>query len=291
MAIRTIPSASAIRLAFCVLFATPPAFADEETRGDKSVIDPSATRLDRAIVVGRFVPPEPVPPKEVPVMRVESSVAVQKHGKRLTILRGEPSTLPDIPVPVPPEPLTPEQIAARAAFAASLPKPIQLNFHGMVLEREVGGNVSIIHWTHPENPRIAYQATVGLDIGVFSLVGNLHHRDRPHRLHLFSSRVPAAAYQRWRGIDAAFQEVEDGSFLITRGDPDDPVGMAPIIALISLYAAEKDHLIAGFGKLQQNQREAAAWHKANPQPEPAEYTLWLRPHRGRRYLDQKGGTR
>jgi hypothetical protein len=291
MASHTLSTAPAIRLALCVLFAAPPVFADEATRGDKSAIDPSATRLDRAIVVGRFVPPESAPPKEIPVMRVESSVAVEKHGKRLTILRGEPSTLPDIPIPVPPEPLSPEQIAARAAFAASLPKPVQLNLHGMVLEREAGGNVSILHWTHPKDPRNAYQATVGLDIGVFSLVGNFQHQGRPHRLHLFSSRVPAAAYQRWRGVEATFLEVENSSFLITRGNPDDPVGMAPLLALISLYAAEKDQLIAGFEKLQQNQREAAAWHKANPQPEPAEYTLWLRPHRGSRYLDQKGGAR
>jgi len=291
MAFRTFPTVPAIRLALCALLATPPIVADEATRDDSSVVDPSATRLERPIVVGRFVPPEPAPPKEIPEMRVDSVVAVQKHGKRLTILRGEPSALPDIPIPVPPEPPTPEQIAARAAFAASLPRPVQLNFHGMVLEREAGGNVSVIHWTHPESPRIAYQATVGLDIGVFSLVGNFHHQGRPHRLHLFSSRAPVAAYQRWRGVDPTVLEVKDGAFLVTRGDPDDPTGMAPLFALISLYAAEKDQLIAGFAKLQQNQREAAAWYKANPQPEPAGYTLWLRPHRGSRYLNQKGGDR
>ncbi len=72
--------------------------------------DPAPATADRATISGslavaEFVPPEPVPPKQVPVMRVEAATTVPSgNGKALTILRGEPSTLPDIPASLDPPP-------------------------------------------------------------------------------------------------------------------------------------------------------------------------------------------
>jgi hypothetical protein len=34
----------------------------------------------------------------------------------------------------------------------------------------------------------------------------------------------------------------------------------------------------------QQHKDAKAWHAANP-PQPRNHTIWLKPHRGSRYLD------
>ena len=52
-----------------------------------------------------FVPPPP--PKEVPPMRVDAATTRQLPTHQITVLRGEASTLPDIPPPPEPKPFVP----------------------------------------------------------------------------------------------------------------------------------------------------------------------------------------
>ena len=81
------------------------------------VIATTGTYIPTALEVPAFVPPAPPIEKTVPVMRVDSAVTVSAaHSRTLTILRGEASTLPDIPKPVLAEPrpareLTAEELA------------------------------------------------------------------------------------------------------------------------------------------------------------------------------------
>ena len=56
------------------------------------------TFIPTPLEVPAFVPPAPPVEKTVPAMRVDSAVTVPAaHSRTLTILRGEASTLPDIP--------------------------------------------------------------------------------------------------------------------------------------------------------------------------------------------------
>jgi hypothetical protein len=219
-------------------------------------------------------------------MRIESSVTTERAGKRLTILRGEPSTLPDIPRPLPPVPPTPEQIAAWKVLAASQPKVVQLHFGATVYDHRV----SVVHWRHPDRPEVGYEAVVGLDFGVFAGMGDFTHKEVKHSLMLLHSNLPLAllSHPNFR-VAPALPQVPAKGYVVTKGDPTDADGMHPLTALMDLYAAEEGQLLAAHAARLEHSRAAAAWRKANPVPEPTQRTFWLRPHRGSRYLKEKRG--
>lgn len=58
-----------------------------------------------------FIPPPP--PKEVPAMKVEAATTRKLPTHQITVLRGEASTLPDIPPPPEPKPSVPGRVGER----------------------------------------------------------------------------------------------------------------------------------------------------------------------------------
>ena len=66
-----------------------------------------AQLMDEALPIpsSKFIPPPP--PKEVPLMAVEASTIRRFPTHQITVLRGDASTLPDIPPPPEPKPLLP----------------------------------------------------------------------------------------------------------------------------------------------------------------------------------------
>jgi hypothetical protein len=78
-------------------------------------------------------------------------------------------------------------------------------------------------------------------------------------------------------------EVPTDAITFTKGNPKDPVGTAPITLIKELITSEKSRLITYQEKLRIFQQDAAAWEQAHPVL-PRDETVWLRPHRGSRYL-------
>ncbi len=78
-------------------------------------------------------------------------------------------------------------------------------------------------------------------------------------------------------------EVPADAIAFVRGNPKDPIGTAPITLLQDLIAREKSRLTLYQKQRADHQQASAAWQKANP-PVPRDETIWLRPHRGSRYL-------
>ena len=78
-------------------------------------------------------------------------------------------------------------------------------------------------------------------------------------------------------------EAAPGTIAITRGNPKDPVGIATVTLLRDLIVTEKSRLIVYQEERAIHQQAAAAWQKSHPIL-PRDETVWLRPHRGSRYL-------
>lgn len=256
---------------------------------------PAATGIPGAVTGGRFVPPLPAPPpKEIPAeMRVEAAVVKElPGGKALTLIRGGPSTLPDIPVPVAPPPLTAEQLAVREAFRAARPRPVQLQMVATVFDHRV----SHVRWSHPVDRSTVYEAVVGLDFGLFSSAGNFLHDGVPQSLFLLLTELDTTGIRRllpWHG-QVLRSPVPAEGFLILKGDPHDAVGTAPLVKLMDLYGMEKERLLQARVERRQAQLEAAEWRRLHPpSEEPVSHAFWLRPHRGSRYAEDqaKGGNR
>lgn len=263
---------------------------------DQAPAGGASTRIPGPVEGGRFVPPPPPPPpKPVPAdMRVESAFTRQSPGGSLGILRGSPSTLPDIPAPAPPPPLTAEQAALREAFRASHRPPVRLVMGASSFILEDGTGVSLLQWRHPENPEVGYEAALPLHAGIFESVGDFLHEGIPHSLFLLHDETDLRALKgrafgtlsaRLGPLAASLPAIPAEGFLILKGDPGDAAGTAPVRALMDLHAVEKERLAAAFTERRQARRDAAEWARRNAAPPaPAHHRYWLRPHRNSRYL-------
>ena len=235
------------------------------------------TYIPHQLAVPPFTPPPPPVPKITAPVRIDSSVTRRAaDGTRLTLQRGEPSAEPVPPPPPPPKPaaepgeLTPEQIA----------RLIYQRRHRFMLGATVFDHrASIVNWTHPDTGA-SYQALCGFDLGLLAGIGSFIHEEETYHLTLFHSHIDTTVPRRF--LQRA-PEVPDGAILITRGDPDDAIGTAPIIILRQLIAVEKDRLEAYRQARLEYQRAYRAWHAANP-PVPRDNTIILRPNQGSRYL-------
>lgn len=227
-----------------------------------------------------FTPPAPPVEKKVPLMRIDSAVTVPTANSRtLTILRGEASTLPDIPEPVvveqaPPRQLTPEDLARQA----------EERRHHLQFNAEVHENgVSIVRWQHPDT-REPYEAICGFDVNLLAGLGQFTSDGKIYQLSFIPPGVIPATRNRFSKLPVPKPpEAAPDIITLTRGDAKDPVGTATAILLRDLIANEKSRLTAYQEQRVIYHQAAAAWEKAHPIL-PRDETIWFRPHRGSRYL-------
>jgi hypothetical protein len=227
----------------------------------------------------RFVPPPP--PKEVPPLDVRGSTTADFGTHRVTILRAEPSTLPDIPEPPPVE-----RAAPRVASDA------EPNYLISITGQTYDGRVSQIQVWNPIS-RTRYSAWCGWDVSLLAPFQRIELDGKPRSLALFVSNidttkrpghVPRLRLPEMRGI-------VPGAILV----PDnDEFTVELLNELHSNYINHLPRLVAIRAASEQYTKDAAAWHAANP-PQPQDHTIWLKPHRGSRYLkdetvaDEEGG--
>lgn len=211
----------------------------------------------------RFTPPPP--PKEVPAMEVKDSTSADFGTHRITILRGEASTLPDIPEPPPPVKADPEAVAEYS-------EPTHLLF---VSGTTLGESLSRVEiWNSKTQTR--HTAWCGWDISLIAPFHEILHQGKPYLL------IMGVGPGDTRG---EHPKIESGSILVPDGDE----------YIVAILTSLRDACYENLPKLlelksarEQYQRDATAWHAANP-PQPENHTIWLKPHRGSRYLDSYTG--
>ena len=238
------------------------------------------TSIPYSLEVPDFIPPAPPAVEKVPEMRVDSSITVPAGSSRtLTLLRGEASTLPDLPPPPvvharEPRQLTPEDIARNLYHRRH-----SFHFGATVYDH----SVSQVQWHHPDTGEL-YEAVCGFDIGNLAGIGRFVRDGESYDFMLMSSNIDTTVIRRMVSRFAPrIPEAVADSITILKGNRNDPVGTAPILLIKDLISAEKDRLILYQAARLRYQQDAAAWEKAHPTP-PRDETFWFRPHRGSRYL-------
>jgi len=223
-----------------------------------------------------FIPPPP--PKEVPAMKVEAATTRKLPTHQITVLRGEASTLPDIPPPPEPKPSVPGRVGERNYL---------LSFGATVYDHRI----SHVRWFDPRTGK-QFEAWCGWDWTLLSPMPKIVLGERVSSFHLFASNIDTAAMRRF-GHEFRMPEhpeLIEGAFSITKGDENDAEALKALTSIRDFYLKHKERL----GQIRQAREEyqaaAAAWHAAHP-PEPQNHTFWLKPHRGSRYLKQEGGGR
>jgi hypothetical protein len=240
----------------------------------------SAAYIPEALEVPAFTPPAPPVEKQVPSMRVDSTITLPAQNSRtLTLIRGEASELPDIPAPVEAQArerraLAPEELARIADRRRRT-----LQFGATVFDHRL----SVVHWQHPDTGE-AYEAVCGFDIGMLAGIARFVSNGETYNVMLMHSHYDTTRFRNLaaRMVPDLPQVPADGIAFI-KGNPRDPAGTAPINLLKELLSNEESRLLTYQAARLQQQQAAAAWQKAHP-PVPRDETIWLRPHRGSRYL-------
>ncbi len=248
----------------------------------ESVVISGAARtfIPRALEVPDFVPPAPPVEKKVPAMRVDSAVtAPTKSATTMTILRGEASSLPDLPLPVVSKPHVARELTPEEIEQAKIWRRHQLNLGATIYDQQF----SKVQWQHPDTGE-SYEALCGFDVGLLAGTGGFIHNGEFYTLMLMHSTCDTSRFtkisKKWL---PDFSSVPADSIVITKGNPDDPVGMTPITVVRDIIASEKSRLVRYQAARLKHQQASVEWHKANPVLARDE-TFWFKPHRGSRYL-------
>jgi hypothetical protein len=235
-----------------------------------------APLMDDALPIpsSKFIPPPP--PKEVPSMVIVASTARKFPTHQITVLRGDASTLPDIPLPPEPQPFVPGPVG----------EPHYLMSFGATVYDH---SLSHVTWWNPKT-RESYEAWCAWDWTLLSPIPHVEIDNQFSTFCLFPSNISTGAGLRL-GRDFKMPEHPDvpaDTFVITKGNAEDPTAKKALTILRDYYLRHKERLILIQKAREQYQAEAAAWQAANP-PKPENHTFWLKPHRGSRYLKNEGG--
>lgn len=213
-------------------------------------------------------------------MRVDAVVtAPSETNHTLTILRGEASTLPDLPVPQDSKTQPRLQLAPEKAAKIETEENHTLQLGAIIYDHRV----SRVHWQRADTGE-AYEALCGFDISLLQGIGQFTQDGETYYLILFPSCVETAE----RSSDAErlnpdLAEVPRGSITYLKGNPNNPGGTATITLIRDLIANENSRLTVYQADRLRYQQAAGTWKKDHP-PVPRDETIWLRPHRGSHYL-------
>jgi hypothetical protein len=227
----------------------------------------------------RFVPPaEPAPGPEIHAV---SAVVRDLGTYRLTIARGNPSTLPDIPPPAP------KKESLETPF---LTKPETTSINVCLGVTIYDNSFSCLRWSDPRSKE-QFEAWCAWDwellAGVKELAG-----DRV-RITIICLPVIIDTGRTGRFTPRKLPEppaLSPDSFLITVGSPASALGDSFLSAWQAHLKAHRSALEAALAARKKVAADAAAWRAANNPAAPRDATIWIRPHRGSRYLleDQDG---
>lgn len=223
----------------------------------------------------KFIPP---PSKKVPVIKVEATTTRRLPTHQITVLRGEASILPDISPPPKPKPFVQGPIGEPHYL---------LSFGATVYDH----GISHVRWFDPRTEK-HFEAWCGWDWTLLSPMPKFVLGERVSSFNLTTSNTDTALARRF-GHEFKIPkhpELTENAFSITKGDENDPEALKMLTAIGGFYFKHKERLNQIRQASEEYQAAAAAWHAANP-PKAQSHTFWLKPHRGSRYLKEKGGER
>ena len=253
----------------------------EESAVRESARSAARTFIPHTLELVPFTPPAPAVRERLPLVRLDAAVSQpEKNSCKLTILRGQASTAPDLPPPPPPPPYvappepTPEEIARQIWQHRH-----NIDLGGFVFDH----HTSVVHWTDPVS-RVRYQAVCGFDIGLLAGIGRFVYLGENYQFFLIHTDLNTAVARRMASFCRLnFPQVAPGGIIFIQGDLNDKLATAPLAILKEVIAAEKPRLVAYQEKRKNYAAASAAWHAAHP-PIPQDETFLFRPHRGSRYL-------
>jgi hypothetical protein len=149
--------------------------------------------------------------------------------------------------------------------------------------------VTLAHWAHPVTKE-PYEAVLGFDLSLIAPINSLLRDGVRHQAYLLLTQSdthgPLAKHLAALGRPIIVPEIAPEAYRLTKGNAQDPAGLAPLIALRDLYLAEKPRLEKLRTDLADYHADEKAWADAHPTP-PEPPVFWFKPHRNSRYLTEQ----
>ncbi len=225
-----------------------------------------------------FTPPAPPPP--APDIEVEARSVLQAGSHRLDLLRGAPSELPDLPEPVAAE----ARIGLPSLSEHPTTATVTLGLSVVIYDHQL----SHLRWRDPRNGEV-FEAWCAWDWELVSPIGQLTG-DRFDCIILSTPEIVITTHPgRPQAAIPSHPQLAPGTFQLVSGSADSPLGAAFLEAYRRHLSANRPQLEAVLAARRQAAADAAAWREANPGT-VRDSTVWLRPHRGSRYLKAAGTT-
>lgn len=214
-----------------------------------------------------FVPPPP--PKPVPPMAVEAASVVQKPTHTITLLRGEPSTLPDIQRPVAREDQPPVDDTVL---------PVQRpNFLLGLSVTTYNHSLSHLKWRDPQTQE-ELEAWCGWDWALVAPMQEISNERVVYHLFFSPWNVDTTMLDPFGRRQALPDHPAVGAdqFVITAGSAEAPAGQAFLEAVQRYCIANKPQLEAMRAAREQYRADADAgfWRKDPAQAVSEETTGW-----------------
>lgn len=208
------------------------------------------------------------------------------EGRSITILRGEPSTLPDPPVSQPPVPHTPtpEQAAWFAARRAEVAQTRFLTVSATVYDHRE----TFLRW-HDRKSGKSYEGWSNVDFNHLQGIQGFQNAKAFYFQFIGIGNIDtvrlAGRFQRQISIpEHPVLPTDRPGFILTAGEVPGAEALAPIQWLHDYYGAEKVRLAAEYDQREQLRRENPP---AAPEASaPRDNVMWFRPRKGSRYLAQ-----
>ena len=221
---------------------------------------------------------------KVPEFRIDASHRKERPNGSVTLLRGEPSLLPDPEPPLTPEPLSEEEEARLAAFQAEVAaRPVQKFFS--LSATVVDGGKTFLRWYAPGRIE-PYEAWSNVDFNNFSGFGSFESEGVEWIFIMSVGNVPHEYRDRMTWLPSAPVAIPgvEPAFVVTKGDAGNREARAPIVGLHDLFTREKHALIAARWQreIDRSRREEEARARA---AKPRDTVMWFRPRKGSRYLE------
>jgi len=144
--------------------------------------------------------------------------------------------------------------------------------------------VSHVRWTDPLTQE-DFEAWCAWDFTLLPPMHEIRLGKDSSSFHLVSSNIDTN-----RNAFAAkiqLPELAVGEFMITEGK-DDQAATEMLLSIGNFYFENLGRLREIKDAREKYAAAAAKWHAENP-PTPQDHTIWLKPHRGSRYLKKKEG--
>jgi hypothetical protein len=238
----------------------------------KATETPAADSATVSLANMRFVPPPP--PAPAPAMRVNASTRAHFGTHRIEVLLGAASTLPDLPPP-------PVQTAPASEREL---RPAKLRYLVSLAVTVYDQQVSHLKWQHPITKE-HFEVWWACDASLITSIPLIETPTADLMLACLP-RVIDTTRQSRLGKPTSIPhhpELAQDHYQFTIGKPTEPGGEEIMKSLSGYYLKHQETLRELRLAQKAYQADERAWREANP-TKPENHTIWLKPHRGSRYL-------